>query len=69
MVAWLKRHDPELNISTITVGETHRGIERLSSEKRKTQLQVWLHSLCDCLQGWILSFNTSTTHVWGQLNA
>lgn len=69
VVGWLKKHESELYISTITVGEIRRGIERLPSGKRKTQLQVWLQSLCDCMQGRILSFNTASAHVWGQLKA
>ena len=52
-----------------SIGEIRRGIERLPDGKRKLQLQKWLQSLCDCMQGRILGFNTSTAHVWGQLKA
>jgi len=69
VMTWLKKHESEIYISTITVGEIRRGIERLPWGKRKTQLQVWLRSLCDCMQGRILSFNLSTAHIWGQLKA
>ncbi len=37
--------------------------------KRKAGLQTWLTGLCDRMAGRILSFNTSTAHVWGQLVA
>lgn len=69
VIDWLRQHESELYVSTITIGEIRRGIERLPNGKRKTQLQQWLQSLCDCMQGRILGFNTSTAHVWGQLKA
>ncbi|MEY3896837.1 MAG: hypothetical protein RLZZ214_2357 [Verrucomicrobiota bacterium] len=69
VIEWLRQHESELYVSTITIGEIRRGIERLPDGKRKTQLQQWLQSLCDCMQGRILGFNTSTAHIWGQLKA
>ena len=69
VVAWLREHESKLYVSTITIGEIRRGIERLPSGRRKTQLRAWLQALCDCMKGRILSFNTSTAHVWGQLKA
>ena len=69
VVAWLRQHESEIYVSTITIGEIRRGIERLPNGRRKTQLRAWLLALCDCMKGRILSFNTSTAHVWGQLKA
>jgi toxin FitB len=69
VIAWLRSHESELYVSTITIGEIRRGIERLPDGKRRTQLRTWLQSLCDCMKGRVLSFNTSTAHVWGQLKA
>jgi toxin FitB len=69
VIEWLRAHESELYVSTITIGEIRRGIERLPDGKRKSQLRKWLQSLCDCLQGRILGFNTSTANVWGQLKA
>jgi predicted nucleic acid-binding protein len=69
VVAWLRENEPLLYVSTITIGELRRGIERLTDGKRKTQLHRWLQALCDCMKGRVLSFNTSTAHVWGQLKA
>jgi predicted nucleic acid-binding protein len=56
-------------VSTITIGEIRRGIERLLAGKRRTQLRAWLQGLCACMRGRVLSFNTNTAHVWGQLKA
>ena len=69
VVAWLRANESSLYVSTITIGEMRRGIERLPSGRRKTQLRSWIVALCDCLKGRVLSFNTSTAHVWGQLKA
>jgi toxin FitB len=69
VITWLRQHEPKLYVSAITIGELRRGIERLKTGRRKTQLRAWLQSLCDCMKGRVLSFNTSTAHVWGQLKA
>lgn len=69
VVAWLRHHEQELYVSAITIGELRRGIEGLPSGKRKTGLRSWLASLCRRMEGRILSFNTSTAHVWGQIVA
>lgn len=69
VVRWLREHEPELYISTITIGEIRRGIEGLPAGKRKTGLQSWLTGLCKRMEGRILSFNTSVAHVWGQMVA
>lgn len=69
VVEWLRTHESTLYVSTITIGELRRGIERLPTGKRKTRLQRWLESVCDTMKGRVLSFNTSTAHVWGQQKA
>ena len=69
VVAWLRSHEAELYLGTITIGELRRGIDRLPAGKRKTALQSWLSTLCKRMEGRILSFNTSTAHVWGQMLA
>ena len=69
IIEWLRRHERELYVRTVTIGEIRRGIERLPESKRDTQLRAWLQTLCDCMKGRVLSFNTSTAQVWGQLKA
>lgn len=69
VVNWLREHESELYVSSITIGEIRRGVERLNDGIRKTQLRAWLQNLCDCLKGRVLSFNSSTAHVWGQMKA
>ena len=69
VVYWLRKNEGNIYVSTISLGEIRRGIERLPDGKRKLQLRVWLQDLCACMKGRILSFNTATAHVWGQLKA
>jgi len=69
VMAWLRENERDLYISAITVGEIRRGIERLPESKRKTALRGWLQGLCQRMRGRVLSFNTSTANVWGQLKA
>ncbi len=69
VLTWLREYEASLYISTITVGEIRRGIERLPAGSRKLLLTRWLEMLCERMGGRILSFNTSTAHVWGQLKA
>lgn len=69
VIGWLRENESEIYVSTITIGEIRRGIEGLAEGKRKSELRSWLQSLCDCMRGRVLSFNTSTAHVWGQLKA
>lgn len=69
VIAWLRDHEPDLYLSSITIGELRRGIERLPAGKRRTALQSWFTVLCKRMEGRILSFNTSTAHIWGKLVA
>ncbi len=69
VVTWLRDNESNLYVSAITIGEIRRGVERLPRGARKTLLMNWLELMCDRMRGRVLSFNTSTAHVWGQLKA
>lgn len=69
VVAWLRDNEPKLYVSSISIGELRKGVESLPTGKRKAGLQTWLNGICQRMEGRILSFNTSTSHVWGQLVA
>lgn len=66
---WMAAHESELYVSTLTIGELRFGIEKLPNGKRRERLQVWLQTVCDTMDGRILSVNVSVAHVWGQLRA
>lgn len=69
VVGWLRANESDLYVSTVTIGEIRRGIELLPSGVRKTRLRAWLQALCTSMKGRVLSYNTSTAHVWGQMKA
>lgn len=69
VMAWFVKHEPHLYVSSISLGEIRKGLELLPTGKRKTSLQAWFKAVCERLDGRVLSFNTSTAHVWGQLVA
>jgi len=45
VIACLRVNESRLYVSTVTIGEMRRGIERLPSGRRKTQLRAWLVAL------------------------
>jgi len=53
VVEWLCKHERELYVSTVTIGEIRRGIERLPEGKRKTQLGA----------------STLVTHIFGEITS
>ena len=65
--SWLADHESELFISTITIAEIKRGIERLPEGKRKEAFQAWLSEIGRVMKGSILSVNRSVAHTWGQM--
>jgi toxin FitB len=69
VMAWFVKHEPQLYVSSISLGEIRKGLELLPVGKRRTGLQTWFKAVCMRMDGRILSFNASTAHVWGQLVA
>ena len=69
VMEWFIKHEPHLYVSSISLGEIRKGLELLPSNKRRTSFQVWFKAVCERIHGTVLSFNTNTAHVWGQLVA
>lgn len=69
VVRWLLETASDSYISAISIGEIRRGIERLPDGERKTSLHRWMRNFSERFEGRIVSFNTATAHIWGQLNA
>ena len=67
VVEWLAENESELFISTLTIAEIRRDIERLPPGKRRDQFQQWLTSLNSTMAGSILSFNRAAAHSRGQM--
>ena len=67
VIQWLIDHESNLFVSTVTIAEIRRGIERLPDGKRKTEFGDWLQEFSHQMKGSLLSFNRSVTHIWGQM--
>jgi predicted nucleic acid-binding protein len=71
VIDWIDSLDPEtVYLSVITVGELHKGVEKLPDSRRKQQIMDWLE------QEFYLRFSdhfvpisAETMVVWGQLMA
>ncbi len=56
-------------ISSMTLGEVHRGIQKLPQSKKRTELLQWVGSIEQKFEDKILSFNKDVSILWGQLTA
>jgi toxin FitB len=71
VLAWFaSTPDDALYISTITIGEIRKGIERLPAGARREKLRVWLeHDLRDWFGEHILPISVEVVGEWGRLLA
>jgi predicted nucleic acid-binding protein len=73
VTAWLDRHDHELFLSTISLGEITKGIELLAPGKRRKEIEGWFTRL----EAWadtgtssrLLAPDERVMKVWGTLCA
>ncbi|GAB1483076.1 type II toxin-antitoxin system VapC family toxin [Treponema sp.] len=69
-VSWLRAQDQDsLFISTVSLGEIRKGIERLPESKKKHDLQIWLLALIKEYKDHFLSFDEGCALSWGILSA
>lgn len=61
--------DDDLFLSAITVGEIAKGVLRLPSGKRRTELTTWLRALRQDYSGRILALDVDTAELWGEIAA
>jgi tRNA(fMet)-specific endonuclease VapC len=71
VMRWLNRQAEErLFLSVITIGELHRGIERLPTSRRREHLGQWLaDDMLERFRGRVLSIDPSVMLRWGALRA
>lgn len=71
VIHWINSVDPaSLFLSVITIGEIKKGIEKLSSSKRKKELLTWLEQdLLVRFGDHILALDTPVLLTWGTLIA
>ena len=71
VLQWISGIDENnLFLSVLTIGEIRKGIEKIPSGSRKTQLLTWLnHDLLERFQNRILDLDLATASTWGRLQA
>ncbi len=71
VIAWLDQQQiSDLLITTLTLGELVKGIERLPQGPKRTELEIWLaNDLLQRFHGRIASFDEAASFEWGRLCA
>jgi predicted nucleic acid-binding protein len=69
-MGWLQNQQAgQLFISTITLGELRKGMDRLPASPRKHDLLLWLIRLTSDYANRFLDFDTESAFTWGTLSA
>ncbi|MDY6832226.1 MAG: type II toxin-antitoxin system VapC family toxin [Thermodesulfobacteriota bacterium] len=68
---WIKQEDENnFFISVLTIGELHKGIEKLDESKRKEALHNWVdNDLRERFRTRILDIDIQTAVTWGKIQA
>jgi len=71
VVEWVsKTEEAHLFISVLTIGEIHKGIEKLPESKKKEKLHEWVkYDLKERFKNRIIDFDLQTATVWGKIQA
>ncbi len=71
VVKWIsKTTETNLFISVLTIGELHKGIEKLPESEKKEKLHKWVN--CDLKERFknrIINFDLQVTTIWGKIQA
>ena len=70
-VRWISAIDElRLFISVLTIGELHKGIEKLPSGKKREKLLQWVNEdLRERFSGRIIDFDLQSATAWGKMQA
>lgn len=71
VVQWISNiEEAGLFVSVITIGELHRGIEKLPESKKKKRLHKWVtYDLKQRFENKIIDFDLQTATIWGKIQA
>jgi predicted nucleic acid-binding protein len=61
--------DEDLFLSVLTLGEIARGVELLAAGRKKKALTSWLNGLATQFGNRVLTIDTETARLWGELAA
>ncbi len=67
VVAWLRRHERDLAVNPIVLGELEYGILLLPAGRRRARLEQWFATGIGRLR--VLDFDTATAAAWARLLA
>jgi predicted nucleic acid-binding protein len=67
VVEWLRRHERDLAVTPIILGELEYGILLLSSGRRRARLEQWFSAGVQRLR--VLDFDTASAATWARLLA
>lgn len=71
VVEWISKiKESSLFLSVLTIGEIHKGIEKLPASKKKEKLHKWVnYDLNERFKNKILDFDLRTATTWGKIQA
>jgi predicted nucleic acid-binding protein len=71
VVEWVSKiEENSLFISVFTIGEIHKGIEKLPQGRKKDELHQWVKDdLHERFKNRIMPFDLHTATIWGQIQA
>ncbi|MCK5036906.1 MAG: type II toxin-antitoxin system VapC family toxin [Candidatus Sabulitectum sp.] len=71
VTGWISEiEESHLFLSVFSIGEIHKGIERLSSGRRKEELSNWVtYDLTERFRNRIIDFDLHTAEAWGKIQA
>jgi predicted nucleic acid-binding protein len=69
VIKWIKKEDESnLFISVLTLGELHKGIEKLPASKRKEELHNWVENdLSERFCNKIIDIDIQVAMMWGKI--
>lgn len=67
VVAWLTRHDAELALSTVVIGELAYGIAKIRDDERAPRLARGLAAWRERFAGRIFSFGEEAALIYGEI--
>ncbi len=68
VIQWIREHEENCFLSTITIGEIERGITLLPSGKRKRHLEKSFKEMIHEIEGRLLSFDKEVASRWALLS-
>ena len=71
VIEWISDiEESKLFISALTIGEIHKGIEKMSNNGRRKVLSQWVdEDLQERFRGRIIPFDLQVAAVWGKMQA